>query len=104
MGNLLVIILELAIQVIQIYTFIVLASVIFSWLIAFGVVNPYNSTVRSIYQAINALTEPALRTIRRYMPDLGAIDISPIVLLLACWFLIRVIAEVLIPQVRMLGI
>ncbi|MCH9806297.1 MAG: YggT family protein [Alphaproteobacteria bacterium] len=104
MGNLLVIILELAIQVLQIYTFIVLASVIFSWLVAFGVVNAYNPTVRSIYQAISTLTEPALRRIRRYLPDLGAVDISPIVLLLACWFLIRVIAEVLIPQVQALGL
>lgn len=104
MGNLLVIILELAIQIIQLYTFVVLASVIFSWLIAFGVINDYNPTVRAIHRALSMLTEPALRRIRRWIPDLGAIDVSPVVLLLACWFAIRVIAEVLIPQVRALGI
>ena len=104
MGNLIVIILELAIQVIQLYTFVVLASVIFSWLVAFGVVNPNNPTVRSVFHALAMLTEPALRRIRRWMPDLGGIDITPIFLLLACWFAIRVIAEVIIPQVRALGL
>ena len=72
---------------IWLYIYIVFASVILSWLMNFGIVNPQNPTVRAIYQALLAVTEPLLRPIRRVLPDLGAIDISPIVLLLACQFL-----------------
>ncbi|MEL6298974.1 MAG: YggT family protein [Pseudomonadota bacterium] len=73
------------------YTYVVLASVIFSWLIAFNVINPSNQFVRSIWQALDAVTEPVLRPIRRMMPDLGGIDISPIVLLLGIFFIQSVI-------------
>jgi len=77
---------DFLIYLVQLYMYIVIASVILSWLMAFGVVNPYNRVVRSIAQALQAVTEPLLAPIRRIMPDLGAIDISPIVLLLACIF------------------
>jgi YggT family protein len=76
---------------ITLYTYVIIASVILSWLMAFGVVNPYNATVRAIWQGINAVTEPLLRPIRNMMPNLGAIDISPIVLLLACFFVQSVV-------------
>ena len=62
---------------ITLYVYIIIAGAIMSWLIAFNVVNPYNQFVRSIWQGLNALTEPVLRPIRRWMPDLGGIDISP---------------------------
>ena len=78
-------------SLIELYIYIIIASVVLSWLMAFNVVNPYNPTVRSIWQALNAVTEPLLRPIRRMLPDLGAIDISPIVLLLACVFVQRVV-------------
>lgn len=84
--------------VITLYTYIVIASVIMSWLMAFGVVNPYNPTVRAIWQGISAVTEPLLRPIRRIMPDLGAIDISPIILLLACFF----VQSVVLPNIAKL--
>jgi YggT family protein len=71
---------------ITLYVYVVIANVILSWLMAFGVVNPYNPTVRAIWQALNALVEPLLRPIRNLLPNLGAIDISPIVLLLGCLF------------------
>ena len=71
---------------IQLYIYVVIANVILSWLMAFGVVNPYNPTVRAIWQGLNALTEPLLRPIRNLLPNFGAIDLSPIVLLLACFF------------------
>lgn len=74
-------------MVIQLYIYIIFASVILSWLIAFNVINPYNQFVRSLWQAFNALTEPALRPIRRWLPDLGGIDISPLVLILICVFI-----------------
>jgi YggT family protein len=83
---------------ITLYTYIVIASVILSWLMAFGVVNPYNTTVRAIWQALNAVTEPLLRPIRNTLPSLGAIDISPIVLLLGCVFLQGLINQVLVPM------
>jgi len=73
------------------YTYVVFAAVIFSWLIAFNVINRYNSFVRSLWQALTALTEPLLRPIRRALPDLGGLDISPIVLLLAIYFIRSVV-------------
>ncbi len=76
---------------ITLYTYVVIANVILSWLMAFGVVNPYNPTVRAIWQALNALVEPLLRPIRSMMPNLGAVDISPIILLLGCFFLQSVV-------------
>jgi YggT family protein len=71
---------------ITLYVYIIIAGAVMSWLIAFNVVNPYNQFVRSVWQGLNALTEPLLRPIRRFMPDLGGIDVSPVVLILACWF------------------
>ena len=73
--------------VIQLYIWIIIAGAIMSWLIAFNVVNPYNQFVRSLWTGFNALTEPFLRPIRRWMPDLGGIDVSPMVLILICWFI-----------------
>jgi YggT family protein len=70
---------------IDLYTWVIIGGVILSWLIAFNVVNPYNPFVRSLWQALTALTEPLLRPIRRMLPDLGGIDISPMILLLLCF-------------------
>jgi YggT family protein len=72
--------------VINLYIWIIIAGAIMSWLIAFNVINPYNQFVRSLWMGLNALTEPALRPIRRFLPDLGGVDISPMVLILICWF------------------
>ena len=76
---------------ITLYVYIIIASVIFSWLVAFNVINPYNDFVSAIGRALNALTEPLLRPIRRFMPDLGGLDISPIILLLGCMFVQEVV-------------
>jgi YggT family protein len=83
---------------ITLYTYVVIANVILSWLMAFGVVNPYNSTVRAIWQALNALVEPLLRPIRNILPAMGGIDLSPIVLLLGCFF----IQSVVLPNIAKL--
>jgi YggT family protein len=69
---------------IGLYMWVIIAAVVLSWLIAFNVVNPYNPFVRSLWQALTAMTEPLLRPIRRLLPDLGGIDISPMILWLAC--------------------
>jgi YggT family protein len=80
-------IIQLILYVIQLYTWIVIASAIFSWLYAFNVVNPRNQFVGMIGSTLYKLTEPALRPIRRILPDLGGLDLSPIVLLIGLWFL-----------------
>ncbi len=97
MIELLVYLLTFISYLIQLYVYVIIAGVIVSWLMAFGIVNPYNPTVRAIWQALNAVTEPLLRPIRNILPNLGAIDISPIVLLLGCFFVQGLIDRVLIP-------
>lgn len=77
--------------VIDLYTYVIIASVVISWLMAFGVINAQNPMVRSIWQGVNALTEPLLGPIRRALPNMGGLDISPIVLLLGCFFVQSVI-------------
>ncbi len=73
--------------VINVYFWIILAMVIMSWLVAFGIVNRSNPYVRQVGYALERLTEPLLRPIRRFLPDLGGIDISPIILLIGLQFL-----------------
>ena len=69
------------------YFWIVIASVVLSWLIGFNVINPYNPAVKTIQTFCYRATEPLLAPIRRFMPDLGGLDISPIVLLLGLEFM-----------------
>jgi YggT family protein len=81
----------------DLYWWIIIASAIFSWLFAFNVVNPRNQVVNTIGNALYRLTEPALRPIRRILPDLGGIDISPIILLLILFFLRQFILTTIAP-------
>jgi YggT family protein len=90
-------IIALLLMIIKLYTYVVLAAVIMSWLLAFNVVNMQNQFVRQVHYVLAQLTEPLLRPIRQFMPDLGGIDISPIVLLLALWFIGNLIANDLSP-------
>lgn len=83
----------LIINVIYLYTWCIILSVIMSWLIHFNVVNLGNRFVYMINDVLWRLTEPALRRIRRYMPNLGGIDLSPIVLLLLLWFIQSLLIE-----------
>lgn len=84
----------------DIYWWIIIASAIFSWLYAFNVINSRNQFVNTIGNFLFRATEPALRPIRRIMPDLGGIDISPIILLLALFF----VQTLLVTEVRPLFI
>jgi YggT family protein len=72
---------------IRLYIYILVAAAVMSWLIAFGVVNSYNSTVRMIWDFLGRVTEPALRPIRAVLPTLGGIDISPVILIIGLLFL-----------------
>ncbi len=68
------------------YVWIIIASVVLSWLVGFNVINPYNPAVRTVQTFCYRATEPLLAPIRRFMPDLGGLDISPVVLLLGLEF------------------
>ena len=72
--------------ILNVYFWIILATVIMSWLVAFGVINGSNPYVRQVAYALRRLTEPLLAPIRNMLPNLGAIDISPIVLLIILQF------------------
>jgi YggT family protein len=87
---------ELIIYVIDLYKWVVIAQVIMSWLVAFGVINTHNRVVAQIGEVLYRLTEPALRPIRRFLPNFGGVDISPIILLLLLWLIEREIEEYLL--------
>ncbi len=69
------------------FVYLLIFSAILSWLIVFNVINRHNNVVYTIADVLQRLTEPALRPIRRYMPDLGGVDISPLVLIIGLFFL-----------------
>ncbi len=71
----------------NLYWWVIIIMAVMSWLLAFDVINMRNDFVRSIWNGVNALTEPALRPIRRFLPPIGGMDISPIVLLLVLSFI-----------------
>lgn len=70
----------------DLYRWVVIGMIIYSWLLNFGVINTYNRGVRVLGDVLERLTEPALRPIRQVLPDFGSIDISPVVLFLAISF------------------
>ena len=77
----------LTLQILRLYSYIVIANVLISWLIAFNVLNTQNRFVYSILELTYRLTNPILNKIRRFLPNLGTLDISPIILLLLIWFI-----------------
>ena len=83
-------------QIVFIVFWIIIIMVVMSWLIAFNVLNNSNHVVRQINYTLHRLTEPLLGPIRRVMPDLGGIDLSPLVLLLGLMFLQRLLHEYLV--------
>jgi YggT family protein len=83
----------------NLYTWILIGSAIFSWLFAFNVINSSNQFVNSVGRFLYNVTEPVLRPIRRVLPDLGGIDISPIIVLLIIFFLRSLMWNTLYPMV-----
>ena len=77
----------LVLQILKLYSYVVIANVLISWLIAFNVLNTQNRFVYSILELTYKLTDPILNRIRRFLPYLGSLDISPIILLLLIWFI-----------------
>ena len=84
-------------KVIDIYTWIVIAGAIMSWLVAFGVVNVNNRAIRMVVEVLYRLTEPVLRPIRNILPNLGGVDISPVILLLGLFFIRSLLWEYVWP-------
>ena len=84
----------------NVYVWMVIASAILSWLVHFGVVNTRNQVVSMIGEFLWRITEPALRPIRRFLPNLGGIDISPIILILIIYFLQMVLQNILLSLYR----
>ena len=77
----------------QILWWIIIVQAVLSWLVAFNVINTHNDFVRQLFYALNRMTEPLYRPIRRIMPDFGALDFSPLVVLL----LIKIVSNFVIP-------
>ena len=73
--------------ILDIIWFLIVASAIFSWLYAFNIVNPSNQFISMIGNALYQMTEPLYRPIRRFVPNFGGLDISPIILLIILFFL-----------------
>ena len=77
----------LVLQLLKLYSYVVIINVVISWLIAFNILNRHNRFVYSILEFSYRLTDPILNKIRRFLPNLGTLDISPIILLLLIWFI-----------------
>ena len=89
----------LSIQILDLYWWIVIINVIISWLIGFNVLNTQNRFVYMIFDFTNRLTNPILNRIRNVLPNFGTIDASPVVLLLALWFIKSLMYEYLRPVI-----
>ena len=86
-------------QLIEFYIWIVIASAVLSWLVAFDVINMRNRFVFMIGDTLNRLTEPVYARIRRFLPDMGGLDLSPLIVIFGLIFLRNLMWEVLGPSV-----
>ena len=77
----------LILQILKLYSYVVIANVVISWLVAFNVLNTSNRFVYSVLEFTYKLTDPIYNKIRRFLPNLGSFDISPIILLILIWFI-----------------
>lgn len=84
---------ELILLVTQLYIWVLIASAVMSWLVAFNVVNTHNRAVYMIADFLYRITEPALRPIRRVVPLLGGVDIAPVVLIILLWLVQRLVVN-----------
>lgn len=92
-------ILDIVLIVLDLYWWIIIGSAVFSWLYSFNVVNMNNQFVGAIGNFLHQMTEPLLRPIRKIMPNLGTLDLSPIVLLLGVIFAQSIIVRYIYPNV-----
>ncbi|HEY4547134.1 MAG TPA: YggT family protein [Pedomonas sp.] len=79
--------------ILNLLLYAIIISAVASWLIAFNVINPYNNFVRTVLHALNRIVEPLCRPVRRVLPDLGGVDLSPLVVGLGIMFLLRLLRD-----------
>ncbi len=91
--------LDVVLLALNLYVWLLIAGAVLSWLVAFNVINTRNDFVRALWDFLYRITEPALRPIRNVLPNLGGIDISPVILLLIIFFIERVIERYIYPNV-----
>lgn len=82
------------IWILQVYTFIIIAQVIISWLVAFGVLNLSNPQAQKLVDLLTRLTDPVMKPVQRYVPSIGGIDISPIIVIFAIMLLQQLIGRI----------
>ena len=87
-------ILDILIFLLWVLSIIIIAQAILSWLVVFNVINTQSDFVRALLYALDRLTEPLYRPVRKVMPDFGGIDFSPLVVLLLIWVLQRLLTGV----------
>jgi YggT family protein len=85
---------EIVIMLLWVLSWIIIGQAILSWLVAFNVINTHNDFVRTLLQALDRITAPLYRPIRKILPDFGGLDFSPIVVLLIIWGLQTLLAGV----------
>lgn len=83
-------------QALEIYSFIIIAAIIVSWLVAFNVISMAHPAARRLVDVLGRLTNPVLRPIQRYIPSIGGIDISPIIAIFAIMFLQKLVVQFLV--------
>jgi YggT family protein len=91
--------LDVIIMLLQLYIYLLIAAAVLSWLVAFNVINTRNQVVAMVGDFLYRITEPLLRPIRNVMPNLGGIDISPVILILIIILIERVIYYYIYPHV-----
>jgi YggT family protein len=92
-------VLDIILLVLQIYIWLLIAAAVLSWLIAFNVVNTNNPVVASVGEFLYRITEPVLRPIRAMLPNLGGIDVSPVILILIILLIENIIVRYIYPNV-----
>lgn len=93
------VVLEIILMIMDLYWWVLIAMIVLSWLISFNVVNTRNQFVASVLKIVTALTEPLLKPIRRWVPSVGGLDLSPIILFIGLYFARRVIVVYIYPNV-----
>lgn len=96
-------ILILIVTILQLYMWVIIISAVMSWLVAFNVINTHNRFVATVMELTYRLTEPVLAPIRRVLPSLGGIDISPVILILGIIFLQNLLYELFGPRMTYSG-
>lgn len=85
---------QVVVIALDLYIWAIIISAILSWLVHFGVVNPSNQFIRMIGEFLWRITEPAMRPLRRLIPNLGGIDVTPVIVILLIFFIQRVLMNV----------